>query len=521
MTSENYNDTTSFSQFTERLTDNEMYLNTVFNNAGDPIFVKDEECRLLFVNDAFCTIFGLPRNEIIGKTLAEKVLPSEREHFLSVDRQVLKEGKEILCEETLTTEGLQSKVILTRKNRFVDPEGNYFLVGVIHDITERKQMEEELLKSKKIESVGLLAGGIAHDFNNIHTALFGNIQLALIKLPTDHPAFNNIQKAGQALEKATKLTQQLLTYAVGGDPILEMIDIEQVIQDSIKFSLSDSNIDTTLKMPENLWQVKADAGQISEVITNLIINADQAMPEEGALTFEAENIENVDHSLRYVTSQKVVKLSIIDVGSGISAENLNQIFDPYFTTKKLGSGLGLATANSIINKHNGHISVVSELGTGTTFTIYLPADGSTHQTRETIASGTPEQRDSKVAHILLMDDDQMILDLLTEMIKSFGYTVESSVDGNEAIKKYIAAKKRDHPFDVVIMDLTIPGGMGGKEALQKLLAIDPAAKVIVSSGYSTDPVMAIYSEHGFKGRLVKPFNMEELREALFRQIEKE
>jgi PAS domain S-box-containing protein len=392
-------------------------------------------------------------------------------------------------------------------------------VGITEDITDRKLMEEELLKARKLESVGLLAGGIAHDFNNILTGLFGNIELAKMELPTDHEAFHFMHNANQALDKATKLTQQLLTFAKGGDPILEMIDVEQVIQDSIKFSLSGSNVRTILNIPKNLWQVKADKGQLSQVITNLVINADHAMPEGGTLTLEAENIKDVDENLNYLFSEKVVKLKIIDEGSGISAENQKQIFDPYFTTKMTGSGLGLATAHSIISKHNGHISVASEPGVGTTFTIYLPADLSEHRTTGTSTSDISDKSGTRGGHILLMDDEEMILDLSTEMIKSFGYTVDTSSDGKEAIEKYISAKKCGKPFDVVIMDLTIPGGMGGKETMHKLLAIDPEAIVIVSSGYSTDPVIANYSDYGFKSRLVKPFQMVDLKKELSRLLD--
>ena len=217
----------------------------------------------------------------------------------------------------------------------------------------------------------------------------------------------------------------------------------------------------------------------------------------------------------------MVKLSIVDEGIGISEEDMKQIFDPYFTTKTAGSGIGLATVHSIINKHNGHISVVSALGVGTTFTIYLPADESMHQNIESATSGTSEESDSKIGHILLMDDDEMILNLSTEMITNFGYTVETSTDGKEAIEKYITAKKSGNPFDVVIMDLTIPRGIGGKEACADLLAIDLEAKVIVSSGYSTDPVMAKYSEYGFMGRLVKPFQIAVIKKEIARLIEEE
>ncbi len=394
-------------------------------------------------------------------------------------------------------------------------------IGITQDITERKLMEEELLKVRKLESIGLLAGGIAHDFNNLLTGLFGNIELAKLKLTSDHAAYSYLQNAGKALDKTTNLTKQLLTFAKGGDPILEEINVERIIRDTAKLSLSGSNVKMILNLQNDLWLVKADKGQLSQVITNLVINADQAMPTGGTLTIEAENIKLVDNRISPHLSGEYVKLSIIDDGTGISADDLKLIFDPYFSTKKTGSGLGLATVHSIIAKHNGHIDVVSEPGVGTTFTIHLPAVMTTHQITETSYSGKTEQSDSASGHILIMDDDEMIQDLATEMIESFGYTVDSAVDGNEAIEKYISAEKSGNPFDVVIMDLTIRGGLGGKEATKELLALNPEVKAIVSSGYSTDPIMANYKEYGFTGRLSKPFQMDELQKELFHQIEKE
>ncbi|MCP4272375.1 MAG: hypothetical protein GY781_10470 [Gammaproteobacteria bacterium] len=248
------------------------------------------------------------------------------------------------------------------------------------NITERLLFKEELNKTRQLESVGLLAGGIVHDFNNILTGLFGNIQLATMKLPTDHKAFSYIQKAGQTQEKTSKLSQQLLKISKGGLPILETINIHHIIQDSIKFSLSGTSVKTIINLHENLWQVIADKRQLSNVITNLVINAEQAMPEGGTLYFKAENIMNCNEYPIPNLSEECVKLTIRDEGVGISPENLEAIFDPNYTTKQTcsGLGLGLATVHRVISKHNGHISVDSKLGTGTTFTLYLPTDKSTY-----------------------------------------------------------------------------------------------------------------------------------------------
>lgn len=409
------------------------------------------------------------------------------------------------------------KTLMTMWANFRLPDGIAFNLG--YDITGRRQMEMDLEKNRKLESVGVLAGGIAHDFNNILTGLFGNIELAKLKLQPDNAAYTYIQTAHKALERASSLTKQLLTFAKGGDPILQTLEITQVIQDSVEFTLSGSNVRTVLNLPENLWQVKADKGQVSQVIANLVINADQAMPNGGTLIIKAENLKDIDNGHLPYISGDFVKLSIRDHGPGISEELKGKIFDPYITTKASGSGLGLTVVHSIISKHNGHINVDSQLGFGATFVIYLPADRSPQSTNDEPSSSVSEKSPSKLKHILVMDDDEMILDLSTHMLESFGYTSETAMDGEKAVEKYVSARQSGNPFDVAIVDLTIPGGIGGREVVEKLLTIDPDAKIIVSSGYSTDPVMANYSTHGFKGRIVKPFRMADLKNELSRVLE--
>jgi len=390
------------------------------------------------------------------------------------------------------------------------------LVVTVRDITERIQMEEEILKARKLKSMGVLAGGIAHDFNNILTALFGNIELAKMKLSEEHAAYTYIDSAHHALERAANLTKQLLTFAKGGDPLLEAVDIAQVIRDSTEFSLSGSNIKTVQNLPDNLWQGKVDKGQVSQVIGNLAINAKQAMPDGGILTIDAVNVKDIrDNAVRHLSGD-YIKISIRDEGVGISDKHLEKVFDPYFTTKQTGSGLGLTSVHSIVTKHNGHISIDSELGVGTTITLYFPAETSPDKTTDTVPLSAVGKSESSLGHILIMDDDVMVRDLSVDMLMSCGFSVDTAEEGEEALEKYISAAKSDNPFDIVIMDLTIPGGMGGKEAISELLAIDPKAKVVVSSGYSTDPIMANYGDYGFKGRLAKPFRMGDMEQVLFR-----
>ncbi len=511
-------DTNSMLQ--ETMKQNEMILQA----AGEGIFGIDKGGIVTFVNPAATQILGWNIDEIMGQyqhTLFHHTRP-DGSNYPNDECPIyksLREGNVQHIDDEVFWRKDGSSFAVEYVSTPIDDDGELTgAVVVFSDITERKHIEEELIKSGKLKSVGILAGGIAHDFNNVLTGLFGNIELAKLNLSPDHAAYDNIQNAGQALDKGTSLTNQLLTFAKGGEPILEMINIGQIIQDSTKLSLSGSNVKATLILPDDLWQVNADKGQLSQVITNLVINAAQAMPAGGILTIKGENIGNINKSIALQLSGDVVKISFVDEGSGMSVENLKLIFDPYFTTKESGNGLGLATVHSIITKHKGHITADSELGTGTTFTLYLLAAGSVPKVANVTSADVIEKSDFMAGHILVMDDDEMILGLSTEIMERFGYTVDTAVDGKEAIEKYILARKSGKAFDVVIMDLTIPGGMGGKDAIKELLTLDPEVKVIVSSGYSTDPIMANYSEYGFKGRLVKPFKMDELQKELSLQI---
>jgi len=289
----------------------------------------------------------------------------------------------------------------------------------------------------------------------------------------------------------------------------------------VKFTLSGSNVIAGFSLPSDLWSVKADKGQLSQVIGNLTINAIQAMPEGGKLTIEAENTTDIDSSLSANVSGTFVKFSVRDEGVGILAKHLEKIFDPYFTTKQAGRGLGLASVHSIVAKHNGHIFSDSELGIGTTFTIYLPAETSTQQTINADSSSTTEKSTRKSGRILIMDDDEAIRTLSVEILEPLGYTVDTVADGDEAVELYVNAMKSGNPFDVAILDLTIPGAKGGQATKTELLTIDPQAKLIVTSGYSTDSIMAKYHEFGFKGRLAKPYRMRELKNEISRVMEKE
>jgi len=348
-----------------------------------------------------------------------------------------------------------------------------------------------------------------------------NLFMAKMELGKDSPVYNTITDAEKAAFRANKLTNQLLTFAKGGAPIKESQSIREIIEEAVGFSLSGSNIDCELKLQDNLWTLEIDRGQIDQVITNLIINAEQAMPDGGTITVTAENVTIRNDISEDTTAYlplapgKYIKIIVKDEGVGIRPEDLDKIYDPYYTTKDSGSGLGLTICYSIVRKHNGLILAKSRLGVGTTMNVYLPASG---KKAKPVKEEKKEPDLRGVGKVLLMDDEEVVRITAGQILKSIGYIVEYAKDGSEALKKYEEAMKKTQPFDTVVMDLTVPGGMGGRETVKKLLAIDPDAKAIVSSGYSTDPIMSDYRKHGFCGVVSKPYTVEEFNSVIKKAI---
>jgi len=359
-----------------------------------------------------------------------------------------------------------------------------------------------------------LAGGIAHDFNNILASMMVNITLAKMNINKERKVLAKLNDAEKALSRAKDLTRQLLTFSKGGAPIKSVASIQGLLRDTSDFALSGSNVKCNCNISDELWDVDVDEGQISQVIQNLIINAEQAMPDGGNVHIHAENLVIDSQEGFSLNPGRYIRVIISDKGVGIPQEHLDKVFDPFFTTKPRGSGLGLSTAYSIIKNHNGLIRVESRQGGGTTFIIYLPASNASRKRIEppvfTLNFGK--------GNILLMDDEDIILDASGDLLEEMGYEVVKVKDGLDAISAYESALKSTSPFDLVIMDLIVPGGMGGKEALQELLKRDPTARVIASSGYSTDPVMANYQEYGFVGALAKPYKIVELSHILARAM---
>ena len=467
--------------------------------------------------------------ELLGRA----ILPdSNRENLADVYETYRYGTKESYpAEEMPIVRGMYGEVSTVDDLLVVRPDGTSKLMGIsgtpvldsnghiwaslvcFQDITDRKEHENERLKVQKLESLGVLAGGIAHDFNNILTGVMGNISLAKMFVGGAHKAYAPLLGAEKASMRASELARQLLTFAKGGDPVKKVFSVQVLVKECVSMVLHGSNVKCTVDVPDSIHAINADEGQISQAIHNIIINATQAMPGGGSLTISARNeMLAVKNSMK-LPPGTYIRIACIDEGCGISDADLRKIFDPYFTTKVSGTGLGLASTHSIIIKHGGHISVSSMVDKGTTFTIHLPSIG------ETFSEYKPESVSQTVecqncGSILVMDDEEMIRDLAAEMLLEIGYEVTTCADGTEAVSHYSAAKESGTPFSAVIMDLTIPGGLGGKEAAKEILSIDPSACLIVSSGYSNDPIMSDYSAYGFEGAIAKPYTISELAQAL-------
>jgi CheY-like chemotaxis protein len=371
-------------------------------------------------------------------------------------------------------------------------------------------MEQELIKAQKLESVGVFAGGIAHDFNNLLQAIIGNISLAKMYTNPQDKAYERLEKTEKASMLAKNLTQQLLTFSKGGEPIKTIVDLREILEEAVSFSLRGSNIKCRFQLAKDLLPVEVDQGQLGQVAQNLAINAGQAMPEGGVLTIKAKNVTITASALTPLPMGKYVKITFTDQGGGISKEHLTKIFDPYFSSKDTGSGLGLAITYSIINNHGGLITADSAPGQGATFTIHLPAARQTALEPKKIAAPPTAPK----GRFLLLDDEEIVRDVLREMLVVLGCEADEATDGRECIALYKKALKEGRPYHGVIMDLTIPGGMGGQETLVKLHQLDPQVKAIVSSGYANDPIMANYQEYGFCGVVPKPYKVEDLGKAL-------
>ncbi len=491
------------------------FLSATLLSIGDGVIAYDIEGKIFLINNVAEDMTGISGKNAIGKHVREilhltddlsrdlffdtlgKVTEKYRFNNIGVPFNLIdKDGNERIIEI--------NSAIITLDNK---PQG---IVLALRDITIKSKIDTELIKMSKLESIGILAGGIAHDFNNLLTGISGNISMMknhALELDGISDIFKNLEKA---VDRAAALTKQLLTFAKGGEPILTSSSLKDIINESAKFIIKNQDIRIEVDISDNLHYVLIDPNQISQAINNLLINSIQAMSRGGTITICASNIDEIPHEIP-LKSGSYVMLKISDTGSGIPEKNLGKIFDPFFTTKSNGTGLGLTSTYSIVKKHRGYIEVSSEENMGTTFKIYLKSTPMPEQKSITIQNKNEEKG---TGSILIMDDEEYILEVLLKMLKHKGYSVDCAKNGEEAIKLYTEKFSLNKAYDYVILDLTVYGGMGGKEAITELKKIDPNIKAIVSSGYSDNTIMANYKEYGFAGVLTKPYAIEDVIKSL-------
>lgn len=480
---------------TERLT-------VTLRSIADGVIATGTDGRIVLMNRAAEDLTGWSQEEAEGKDLAAVL------HVLDPRTREAIAGP--AGDAVLVRKDGGERLVSGSAAPIRDPE--QCVIGsviVVRDVTAVRRAEEEMVRAQKLESVGLLAGGIAHDFNNFLMAILANIQFAGDGLSGDDERCAYLKDAEAALFRARDLTAQLLTFAHGGAPVREARHLTGMITETAAFTLRGSGVRPLFEIEDGLWAVDVDIGQISQVIGNLVLNAAQAMPGGGTVTIRATNTE-IGDGRPSLGPGRYVRIEVADTGQGIDPAHLGQIFDPYFTTKVHGRGLGLASALSIVRRHEGTIDVASTPGEGTTFTVYLPASERAPPIEE--KKEAPQVRDDEgcLRRVLIMDDEEGLRAVMALMLERKGFAVETAADGAAAVERYEAARARGEPFDAVVLDLTVPGGMGGKETVECLLAVDRGVKAIASSGYSDDPVMASYSEYGFVAALPKPFRVDDL-----------
>lgn len=508
----------------ETLASEKERLAVTLRSIGDGVITADIEGKIILINKVAEQLTGWQQEQAVGKPLQEvfNIIDSNNQQpYGNLVAEVVSQNDIITIplHTLLISRDGEKRIVADSVAPIRDKASRIIgIILVFRDITNRQKIEEELIKTQKLESIGTLAGGIAHDFNNILTGILSNISLAkeVYAKPGDK-IFEILTEAENASVRAKNLTGQLLIFSKGGSPVKKVASVAELIEDTVKFVLAGSKVKYQLFLSSRLWPVEIDVDQISQVIENLVINALQAMPEGGNVYINGENAFVSGRGFDTTILQgRYVKITVRDEGIGIPEKYLPKIFDPYFTTKQKGSGLGLAVSYSIIKKHYGYINAKSELGKGTTFCIYLPASE-----KQLHSAGKPIQKMmiKGEGKILVMDDEEIVRSTTQRILVSFGYEVELAEDGQQALDKYIEAKSAGVPFDVVILDLTIPGGAGGKEVIKNLRAIDPQLKAIASSGYSTDPVMAEFKKYGFDAVICKPYALEELNSTLLKMFE--
>ena len=500
----------------QALAEREEHVRLLLDSTAEAIYGIDRSGRCTFANPACARLLGYASAaELLGRDMHELAHHSLADGTPLSARdcrifRAFRDGRAYHSEDELFWRRDGQPFAVECWSHPVQREER--LIGAVVtflDVTERRRMEGELLKMKKLESLGVLAGGIAHDFNNMLTGILGNLSLAREQVGDDADTRELLGEAEQAAKRARALTQQLLTFSRGGAPVKKVVSVRAVVEDAATFALRGSTVRGHFAYDERLWSVEADPGQLAQVIQNLVINGVQAMPQGGAIAISCDNVEVGPASGVPLPPGRYVRVTVRDEGTGIPPEHLQRIFDPYFTTKQTGSGLGLATVYAILKKHGGHVAVASQLGRGTTFELHLPAT-SRSAAAEVVRAAPVGGR----GRVLVMDDEALVRNAAGGMLASLGYDVVSASDGAEALAVFEQARREGRAVSVVLVDLTVPGGMGGLEAVRRLRTLDPGVRVVATSGYSNDPIMAAHRDYGFVGVLPKPYTLEDLSRAI-------
>jgi len=500
----------------EALRVSEAKYRTIIENTESVVLTFDPGGVITYVSPKVKQ-FGYEPRDVIGCAISKFIHSDDLPMVMKGFQKILKYGRNIpITFRVLASDG-EYRLVEEAGSAIYDESGKaIFVTSILRDITEKRKMEEEIIRTSKLESLGILAGGIAHDFNNVLMGVIGNLNLAKRRIKSDEKTHEILLRAENVAYKAKKLTEQLITFSKGGVPIKNWGFVGEIVRESVTFALSGANVTCRIKIDDGLWPCEVDENQIAQVITNLVINAQQAMADGGSIEVECANVD-VENNLNLgIGRGRYVVISVIDHGCGLNEEIKQKIFDPYFTTKKTGSGLGLSTSYSIIKNHGGTIAVESKPMAGSVFKVYIPAannKGITGKAVSEIFETSPARK-----RILVMDDDDSVLLPIYEMLTEAGHEVEISRNGAEAVNQFLKFKKLEKPFDLIIMDLVVKGGSGGCEAVKKIREIDPSVKAIVSSGYLNDPVMSAPDSYGFCGILVKPYRSEELIRAVERAL---